>query len=357
MLGLCLTSKVAIVEFDDNQGEAFKQAISLIGGIDDLNTSKRAVALKVGIYHKRSPQHTSKEFVRAILDSFDKSSRVFVVESDNYCGEGLDRLQIYKEFFNERVVSFNLSKDAEARDVRLAGMDMKLSHVLFKPNVLVDTHIMRTMNRGSILKNLFGCFPEAKKAKYHKAEVFCPLLADIYEAVGGIDLAVLDGTCLFRSGYRLNVLANTLIVGRDAVAVETVGTVLAGLKPEKNPVIQEFVRRGLGEGCLENVEVVGISFEDVSMRLKSVAKTLDRMWRDQGGASKSWSPAIDGLIEEGFFKLPNKRTREEVAKALEAKGVRVKGNAGVMLTTLTRRVKKGKLKANKGSQGWVYWTE
>ena len=313
-----MTSKVAVVEFEGNQAEAFKHALSLIGGIDDLNSSARAVALKVGIFHKRSPQHTSSEFVGAILDSFDRASRVFVVESDNYCGRGLDRLQIYKEFFGDRVVPFNLSGDAEARDVRLAGIDMRLSSVLFKPNVLVDTHIMRIMKRGSILKNLFGCVPEAKKAKYHKTEVFCPLLADIYEAVGGVDLAVLDGTCLFRSGYSLSVGVNTLVVGRDAVAVETVGTVLAGLKPEKNPVIQEFVKRGLGEGCLENIEVVGASFEEVRMRFKGAVKTLERMWREKGGASKSWAPAIDGLIKEGFFKLPNKRTREEVAKALEA---------------------------------------
>lgn len=356
--GCCgLTSKVAIVEFEGNQGEAFRRAIGLIGGIDDLNTSERLVTLKVGIYHPRLPQHTSSEFVGVILDGFDRVSKVYMVESDNYCGRGLERLQIYKEFFGKRVVPFNLSGDAEARYVRLAGMDMQLSHVLFKPNVFVDTHIMRTMKRGSLLKNLFGCVPEAKKAKYHKTEVFCPLLADIYEAIGGIDLAVLDGTCLFRSGDRLNVGVNTLVVGRDAVAVETVGTVLAGLKPEKNPVIQEFVRRGLGEGSLENIEVVGTSFEGIKKRFKDAVKTLERMWRERGGAPKSWAPAIDGLIQEGFFKLPNKRMRDDVTKALEAKGVRVNSNTGMIVTTLARRVKKGKLKASKDVDGWVYWTE
>ncbi len=352
-----MTSTVAIVEFNKNQTEALKHGISLIGGISDLNTPERAVALKVGIYHRRSPQHTSNEFVGAILDSFDRTSKIYMVESDNYCGRGLDRLQIYSGFFGKRVIPFNISEDAEAKVVSVAGQEMKLSHVLFKPNVFVDTHIMRTMSRGSILKNLFGCVPDAKKAKYHKTEVFCPLLADLFEVVGGIDLAVLDGTCLFRTGNDLNMQVNTLIVGRDAVAVETVGTVLAGLKPEKNPVIQEFVNRGLGEGVLENIEVVGASFEDVRMKFKNAVKMLNKMWREQGGAPKSWSPEIDYLIREGFFNLPNKRTREEVAKALEARGIRVKGNVDVMVTTLTRRVKKGKLKAEKDSDGWVYWTE
>lgn len=354
---MVLTSKVAILEFDQNEAEAFKQALQLIGGIDDLNTSEKQIVLKVGIYHPRIPQHTRIEFVRAIIDSFDRVSKIFLVESDNYCGKGLDRLQIYSELFSEHVVPFSLSEDPNAVDVELAGQEMVLSPILFKPNVFIDTHITRTMNRGSILKNLFGCIPEAKKAKYHKKEIFCPLLADIYEKTGGVDLAVLDGTYLFRTGNELNVPMNSLIVGRDAVAVEVIGTVLAGLKPEKNPVIQEFMRRGLGEGDLNNIEILGESFASVKAKFKGAVKTLNKKWRERGGAPKSWASGIDSLIKEGFFKLPNKRTREEVMKALKAKGLRVKGNASVIATTLSRRMKKGQLKGLKDSSGWVYWTD
>jgi uncharacterized protein (DUF362 family) len=350
-------SKVALVEFNADQHEAFKHALNLIGGISDVNTTERPVTLKVGIYHRRSPQHTSVEFVNAIIDSFDRAPKIFLVESDNYCGNGLERLEVYREFFSDRVVPFSLSGDADAENVKLAGRDMQLSPILFKPNVLVDTHVMRTMKRGSILKNLFGCVPDAKKVKFHKTEVFCPLLADIFEAVGGIDLAVLDGTRLFRTGNSLSVQTNTVIVGRDAVAVETVGSFLAGVKPEKNPVIQEFVERGLGEGRLENVEVVGTPLEDAKRGFKAAVKTLEKMWREQGGAPKSWSSEIDNLIKEGFFNLPNSRTREEVAKALEAKRVQVKGNVTAMVTTLNRRVKKGKLKTERRPDGWVYWIE
>ncbi len=208
-------------------------------------------------------------------------------------------------------------------------------------------------NEGVVERNVV--VTEAKKARYHKTEVFCPLLADIYEAIGGVDLAVLDGTRLFRSGYELNVQVNTLIVGKDAVAVEAVGAILEGLSPEKSPVIEEFSRRGLGEGSLENIEVVGASLEDVRGRFKDAVKALNKMWRERGGAPKSWAPGIDSLIQEGFFKLPNKRTRDDVAKALKAKGIRAKGNRSMMITTLSRRVKKGKLKASRDADGWVYW--
>jgi diketogulonate reductase-like aldo/keto reductase len=67
--------------------------------------------------------------------------------------------------------------------------------------------------------------------------------------------------------------------------------------------------------------------------------------------------ALEGLIREGFFKHPNKRTREHVLKALEAKGLSTKGKEDNITHSLARRVKKGVLKKSKVSNGWVYWTE
>jgi len=352
-----LTSKVAVIEFDENVAESFKQALRLVGGIENLNTPKRSVVVKVGVFSHKAENHTSLNMVNAIISAFDKAPKIFLAESDNYQGTGLERLQIWKNLFAEQVVPFNLSDDTDTRDVKLADQEMKLSHVLFKPNVFVNTHILRSFKKGSILKNLFGCIPTPKKAKFHKDEIFYPLLADIFEAIGGIDLSVMDGTYLWRGAGDLRVRMNTLLVGWDAVAVETVGATLAGLKPEKMPVIQEFVKRGLGEGDLRNIETVGTSLESLKEKFVPAAKSLEKTWRARGGAPKIWAPAIDSLIQQGFFKLPNKRTRVDVAKALEARAISTKGNASIIANTLTRRAKKGVLKAAKGPAGWVYWTE
>jgi len=70
-----------------------------------------------------------------------------------------------------------------------------------------------------------------------------------------------------------------------------------------------------------------------------------------------WSPAIDGLIQEGFFKLPNKRDRKAVVKALEDKALPVKGKENIILITLTRKVRRGDLKGTKSLEGWAFWTE
>lgn len=355
-----MVSKVAIMRFDEDSAESLRQALQLIGGIDDLNTAKRSVIVKVGVFSHKAENHTSVGLVDAIVNSFDKAPKIFLVESDNYQGKGLKRLQLWKELFTDRVVPFSLSDDPDAREARLADQEMKLSHVLFKPNILVDTHILRSFERGSILKNLFGCVPDPKKMKFHKTEIFYPLLADIYEAIGGVDLAVLDGTHFWHGAGNFPVQMNTLIVGRDAVAVETVGAILAGLKPEKMPVIQEFVKRGLGEGDLKDIEILGASFESLKEEFASAAKNQRRM-RAQRKGPQTWGGqayrAIESLVREGFFKLPNKRTREDVVKALEAKGLPTEGKESRIANSLTRRVKKGVLKAAKGPDGWVYWTE
>jgi uncharacterized protein (DUF362 family) len=353
--GWILTSRVAIVEFDGNYAKAFSQTIQQINGINELNTSERSVVVKVGVFSHKVGNHTSVGLVKAIINSFDRTPKVFLAESDNYQGTALERLQIWKELFTEKVTPANLSDEANTRKVALAGQEMNLSNTLFKPNVLISTHILRSFERGSILKNLFGCVPSPKKARYHK--ILPLLLADIYEAIGGIDLAVLDGTFFWRGAGDLPIQMNTLVVGRDAVAVEAVGAVLASLKLEKMPVLQEFVKRGLGEGDLKNIEIVGASFESLKERFRLVAKQHTKKWRERGGASKIWAPAVDRLIREGFFKLPNKRTREDVRKVLKTRSVPVEGNMNLVITTLTRRVKKGMLKAKKEPEGWTYWTE
>ncbi len=69
------------------------------------------------------------------------------------------------------------------------------------------------------------------------------------------------------------------------------------------------------------------------------------------------SQAFEGLIREGFFKHPNKRTLEHVVKALEVKELSTKGKEDNITHALATRVKKGVLQKAKVSNGWVYWTE
>lgn len=269
--GVDLTSEVAIVEIDKNVQGALKQALELVGKIDDLNSSKRSVVVKVGIFnHKASrANYPTESVVGAIIHSFDKAPRIYLAESDNYKGTGLERLQVWKNLFSERVVPFNLSADVETREVKIADEKMNFSHILFKPNVLVSTHALRRYGKGTILKNLFGLIPDRKKARFHKK--LERVLLDSYEAVGGVDLAVIDATRTFSGPAATKAIdTNVLVVGRDAVAVETAGAILVGLNPEKMPVIKEAVKRDLGEGDIGKIDILGDSLESLKKRFSQL---------------------------------------------------------------------------------------
>ncbi len=275
-----MVSKVAIVEFNGDAQSSLKQALKLIGNIDDLNTKKRPVVIKVGVFNHKAKTHSTVNVVDAIINNFNQTPQISLAESDNYKGTGTERLQIWKKLFTERVVPFNLSDDTNTRKVKITDEEIGFSHILFKPNVFVSTHVLRTYEKGSILKNLLGLIPDPKKARFHnKLET---ALLDAYEAIGGIDLAVLDGTYTYRGAgatphagpnstqYRIK--TNILLVGRDAVAVEAVGASLVGLNPEKMPVIQEAVNRGFGEGNIERIDVLGISFENLKENFRQLLK-------------------------------------------------------------------------------------
>lgn len=120
---------------------------------------------------------------------------------------------------------------------------------------------------GTILKNLFGLVPVREKVRYHKNLV--PVLLDLYEAVGGIDLAILDGTYSYLSvSAGVGRRTGFLFVGRDAVAVEAVGAAVSGLDPKKMPIVRRAVKRGLGEGDISKIEAVGNTIEDVMERMR-----------------------------------------------------------------------------------------
>jgi uncharacterized protein (DUF362 family) len=153
----------------------------------------------------------------------------------------------------------------------------------------VSTHILRTFEKGSILKNLFGLIPDKKKAKYHRLGLEKAIL-DVYELVGGVDLAVLDGTriALGVMPDSPTVDANILAVGRDAIAVEAVGYATLGFDPENIPIIKEAMSRGLGEGRVEKIQILGTSIEQLKERFKPL---LSPAKKSRKTSAKKRSPA------------------------------------------------------------------
>ncbi|RDE11740.1 MAG: hypothetical protein C4K47_09370 [Candidatus Thorarchaeota archaeon] len=349
---------VAAVDLRVERTEAVQKACKLIGGIDDIDVPDRELVVKVGVYTPAKDGYSTVDTVSGILHSFRRSPKRYIVESDNYQGGGMERLQIWRQLFLDSVVPVNLSQDTDTATIRIPNpireVTVNVSRLILKPKVFVDTHVMRTYERGNILKNLFGLTPTNKKVQYHKSEIFYSLLTTLYEAIGGIDLAVLDATYFTHSLKEKSVTVQTdvLLVGRDAVAVETLGLHLAGIDVRKNDLIRSFVGKGLGVGDLHSIDAVGMSIEDLEAGFTEARKECMSKIPD------AWSPskAIDDLIVSGFFKSSKKRTIDEIVTALVKKDARTRGREKMIYANVKRRVEKGKLLSKKVDEETVFWT-
>ncbi len=252
---------VAVVDSD-----SFPKAIDLIGGLQNLNNPSQKVVIKVGIYNPETGICSTIKTVNSIAKAFDKVSEILVTESDSGAGPGMERLKVWKDCYTDRIIPYNLSDDEETRIVEVAGESIPFSHILLEPNSFISTHVPRRyeeagledlMNMGFIIKNLLGLVLDTKKYRFHD---HLPIaLIDMYETIGGIDLAVLDATHVFlgRKKKRITVSPQLLIVGKDAFAVEAVGAHLVGFDPAEMPVLQEAKNRNLGEINIDKIEVVG----------------------------------------------------------------------------------------------------
>ena len=255
-----MVSRVAVVRTNRGMSAACHRALELIGGIDDLNVEDRDVTIKVGIYDSRNLNYPSVEAVKAVTESFTRSRMIHVAESDNHCGKALDRLQVWRSVFSDRVVPFDLSHDPDIREGLVFGKSIGFSHILFKPNVLVSLHVLRRSTMGCVLKNLLGLIPDTRKQRFHRN--LGTALVDMAQAVGGVDLAAIDGTYVFGGDWKegeplTRERKDLLMIGRDAVAVEVVGCRLAGVDASKVSSLTAAEKKGLGETRLENIEILG----------------------------------------------------------------------------------------------------
>jgi hypothetical protein len=271
-------------------------------------------------------------------------------------------LKVWEKLFSDTVIPVNLSDEIDTFPIKvltpIKNVTINLAKLVLKPRVFVDTHVMRSYPRGSILKNLFGLPPSRKKVQYHKSEIFFSLLTSLYEAIGGVDLAVLDATYFsqFFKGKGARTRTDFLFAGRDAVAVEALGLHLAGINLQRNELIKAFVEKNLGVGDLDKIDVVGVPMDKLEIRFKEAREKLQveiAQKPDPWSASK----AVDSLIRSGYFNLPSKRTMTEIFEAIKEADPRAQNRDKMIYATTKRRFDKGKLIGEKVDGEWFFWND
>ncbi len=117
------------------------------------------------------------------------------------------------------------------------------------------------------MKNQYGCNPYPRKLIYHKDLHNC--LVDISRLFKP-QLIVVDGIFAMEGRgpvFGLPVKMDSLIFGKDIVAVDHLLAKLIGVNPKKIKYIVEGERRGLGT---TNYEVLGRNYKEIQRHFKTI---------------------------------------------------------------------------------------
>lgn len=255
------------------------EGIEKIGGWEKFVRPNDSVLLKVNLIGPKTASSaavTNSEFVRA-LTRILKSKGCIVWIGDSAGGaiagiaptakalitSGLDKVAaeegaVIKNFDREGVV--------EVVPVSMKDEKMYIAKPLFDADVVINLPKLKTHSAGiytGAVKNLFGCIPGLRKAKYHKMAPdprdFGNIIVDIHKAVK-IKLNIMDGIeSMQGEGPTAGEVykSNKILISDDPLALDTIAVNMLGIKVEDVPILFTAQKRNIGETRIEDIEIVG----------------------------------------------------------------------------------------------------
>nr|HID59718.1 DUF362 domain-containing protein [Desulfobacterales bacterium] len=306
---------VGIVRCDSYDYEFVKQSVTrvldLIGGLTDVVRPGDRVAFKVNMTGELSPNHgwtTHPNVVRAIAESvLDAGAReLFIVEGSGGAPTTLGAMKAfgYDEVakpLGAKIIDLNSPEPYQEFmlvDVPNGGFihqRIPFNRILLDSDILISVPKMKCHDCVGItlaLKNQVGCTPRTvfergemvhgkKQGKVTVADLryIMPRAVVDINLARRIDFVVVDavvgrdlGEGDWISGTRA-INTNTIIVGRNPVAVDVVGCAAMGFDPEADYPLQPFSRvdnylklaseSGLGPCKLSEITVKGTPIQEI----------------------------------------------------------------------------------------------
>ncbi|MCM8792308.1 MAG: DUF362 domain-containing protein [Candidatus Omnitrophica bacterium] len=283
-----MKSRVAILSCNkyvyEDVYDTLKKALSILGGIESFVKPKSRVLLKPNLLMAISPEKavtTHPQLVKAVVrilkdidchiylgDSPSVWFKVDLQEVFEKCGmrkiaeeEGIELVDFNHPIWKE---NFPLTKWLEICDCFISLPKFK-------------THTF-TILSGAI-KNLFGLISGMYKAELHrrypKQKDFCKVLVDLYAVVKPhLSLTIVDGIVALQGDgpatEGIPKSTNFILIGADAVAIDSILALITGLNPLHILTTQEAKERRLGIADLKDIEILGdnlLSFIDRDFKL------------------------------------------------------------------------------------------
>lgn len=151
--------------------------------------------------------------------------------------------------------------------VTLGDTTVKVASAPLEADFLIDlpvlkTHILTKVSLG--IKNLKGCLEEKSRKKFHAGNL--EQLLALLGAHINPDLTIIDGIYALEHGHTAlgtAHLANLLVVGRNCLACDIVGTEIMGIDPLSVSHFQEYSKITGDALSLDAIDIVGESIDSV----------------------------------------------------------------------------------------------
>lgn len=265
---------------------ALDAALAPLGGMERFVRPGQRVFLKLNLLLKAEPGRavtTQPELVRAVIRAVKAAGASDIAIGDSPGG------RITPASAGALFDESGMREVARSEDVRLVLLDddvvrtpspdgrlyqsFDLGREAVEADVLIDLPRLKThgfMMMTGAVKNLFGCIPGLEKAQFHlkvpDRDDFADMLIDLMLACPPT-LSIMDAVVAMEgdgpSGGTPKPVG-ALLASADAVALDVVASAIAGFEPMEVYTNAAAMRRGLGPATVDEVEMVGAPWRDVT---------------------------------------------------------------------------------------------
>ena len=187
---------------------------------------------------------------------------------------GVELMDIHEEPFN---------------DVNFDADSIQISRPAMEADFFINMPVLKTHNQSILslgLKNLKGCISTKSRKFCHSPDKQLDHYLSLFVEVIKPSLTVLDGIYgLERGPYHgsIAVRMNVIVTSRDSLAVDIVGTNIAGLDPADILHIKEYAERNSRSLSVEDLNFKGETIHELIHPLR-----WDNIWREDNSGPKVW---------------------------------------------------------------------
>ena len=266
--------------------KSVRQSIEELGIIESIVKKGSKVLLKVNLLSARKPEDavtTHPAIVSALIDIIlELGGEPIVADESGYAYPGTTkkaaRVSGIQEVVDKKKVQFVPFDSVGFSEVEIPkGLHLRniyYSKLVLDTDVLISVPKLKnhtqTIFTGAV-KNMFGCVPASVRMAAHRLSryvEFSEAVVDIYSVMKP-HLAVMDaiwgmeGNGPSRGNPRK---ISLILASNDCVALDAVACSIVGYDPFDLITTRSATMRDLGEGRIENIDIVGESISNVKVK-------------------------------------------------------------------------------------------